>query len=331
MSGWQAWADSLAALYPSYVRSPGAWSMTTDAELCFLEAYARWSYTGAGSITDLGCWLGATTLSLARGLAASPHAGLDRPIEAYDRFTWEDWMTPIAAALGLPRAYQRGDDFFDMAAELLRPHESLVRFHRGDLLQAEPRRPIEFLFVDAMKSWPLADHIARAFFPRLIAGGSLVVQQDFAHTAAVSATNHLLMWRLSDHFECVYQVPYSCSVVFFCTRAVDAAALPTFAPELFAPEEIDLAWEHSLRCVGPEMAAGVRLCKIAHLAERGYDRAVNAAARDFVARGHLVAAHLLSDARDAIARRLEVVRPGGQDAGFLHEADIFLAHCAAPG
>lgn len=121
MSGWQEWAASLAAIYPAYRRPSGAWSMTTDTELCFLESYARWSYTGAGRIADLGCWLGATALSLARGLAASGHAGPEPPIDAYDRFVWEEWMIPIARAIGVPRGYRVGDDFFAYAEELLRP------------------------------------------------------------------------------------------------------------------------------------------------------------------------------------------------------------------
>src|SRR5260370_4002351 len=148
--------ESLAQACRDYKRAPGAYSMTTDEELCFLENYARDSYTGAGQIVDLGCWLGATTLALARGITENARATRDHRIEAFDRFVWEDWMSPIAAWAGVQKEYRAGDNFFADVATLLAPYHAAIHLHEQDLLDYRPYgEPIEFLFVDAMKSWAL--------------------------------------------------------------------------------------------------------------------------------------------------------------------------------
>src|SRR5689334_9235262 len=113
------------ARWSRYRRPPQAYGMTTDAELALLEAYARDEFTGAGRIVDLGCWFGATTLSLARGLAANSRAASNRTIEAFDLFRWEAWMNPSAERASLPRRYEVGESFHDDVKALLAPYEGL--------------------------------------------------------------------------------------------------------------------------------------------------------------------------------------------------------------
>jgi hypothetical protein len=311
LSGWDDWADSLAAICRNFVRPPGVYGMTTDDELCFLENYARYSYTGEGKIVDLGCWLGATTLCLARGLADSPHRPGAPPIEAFDRFVWEEWMTPIAAALGVPRQYAPGDDFAKDVRDLLRSYDSLVRICQENLLwRAAFPSPLEFLFIDAMKSWPLADAIAHAFLPSLITNRSLVVQQDFGYHAPIVATNHLLMWYLRDHFERVYCIPRSCGVVFFHTKAISGRDLPKVAQGQFSVETIDQAFDHSLRIATPEMRHPVLLCKLLFLVELGEEQAAGAAAERLAAEGASFSGQAVVDAQETINRRLAA---GGHD------------------
>jgi len=43
--------------------------------------------------------------------------------------------------------------------------------------------PIEVLVIDIAKSTEVADHVAASFFPALVPGRSIVVQQDFLHEA----------------------------------------------------------------------------------------------------------------------------------------------------
>jgi hypothetical protein len=174
----------------------------------------------------------------------------------------------------LPRRYVAGDSFYNEVKELLRPYAAVVNVERQDLLQyTPPSTPIEFLFIDAMKSWALAQKIVSGFFPRLIAGRSYVVQQDFAYYHPVVATSHLSMWYLREHFRCVHHVPDSCSVVFFCTRRLEAAALPEFSPKLFTADMVEEAYEYSLGCVQPNMRVMLEIAKLCFLIQEGHAQA----------------------------------------------------------
>jgi predicted O-methyltransferase YrrM len=303
--------------------------MTTNNELCFLDTWARYSYTGSGRIVDLGCWLGATALALAQGVAGSAHARRDQPIVAYDRFVWEQWMTDVTSSMNLPWRFRPGDDFYFVAENLLRPYRALVSLHRGDLLEVTPCvEPIEFLFIDAMKSWPLADRIIRGYFPQLIPGRALVVQQDFTWIGAVTATNHLVMWLLRDYFQCVYHVPGSTSVVYFCTAPVDAASLKAIVPERFTLDDIHAAWEHSLRCVSPEGMAGSLLCKVSFLTSMGYSPAAHAECAAFASRSFRLPEWLLLDALGTLAQRRGNTADSSE-ATLLWESEQLLRTCIA--
>jgi len=302
--------------------------MLTDNELCFLEQYGRYSYTGAGKIVDLGCWLGGSTLALARGVADSAHQKRRtrrRPIDAFDRFVWEDWMTPIGRMLDVPKQYAPGDDYFEDVEVLLRSHEGMVRLRRGDLVD-EPdfRDVIEFLFIDAMKSWPLANAIQRVFFPRLIPERSLIVQQDFGYHHPIVATAHVLMWRLRDAFEAVHHVPNSCSVVFFHRRPLIRRKLPRLDPDLLTVEEVHQIWEHSLQCIGRNMWGPVLLCKLLFMIERGWEEEAHAEAAKLAAQGYRYEGAALADARAAIEKRLRVWPPHTNQARWLEETGARL-------
>jgi hypothetical protein len=269
------WIDSMPRRYREYQVStaggeplPG---MTSANELCLLETYAREVFTGEGKIVDLGCWLGATTASLARGLAQSKCAGKHRKIEAFDLFEWQDWMAPFVPANGLAKRYAPGQSFCEEVRERLRPYGSLVEVRQQNLLEyAPPPDPIEFLFVDAMKSWALAQQIVKAFFPSLIEGRGYVVQQDFAYFShAFAATNHLVMWRLRDWFQPVHHVRHSCSVVFRCTRKC-SGPLPSLAPGSFSPEEVEAAYEYAKSCVSRKVRGDLEAAKLAFLVEQGH-------------------------------------------------------------
>jgi predicted O-methyltransferase YrrM len=326
VTGWSEWAASLARICQGYRRPSGAYGMTTDEELCFLENYARYSYTGQGQIVDLGCWLGATTLCLARGLSDNSRHDDRRAIEAVDRFNWEDWMTPIAASLGVPKAYQAGDSFLEDVQTLLHDYETLVQIRQADLSRRLkfPSR-VEFLFIDAMKSWDLARAIPRTFFPQLIPGVSLVVQQDFGYHDPIVATNHLLMWQLREHFKCVYCIPRSCSVVFIHTKQISLSDLSDLVPEAFTPEMIDEAWEHSLRSVVGEMRPAVLVCKLLFLLGRAEMQAAEAAAKRLIAEDASVSSCGISAAQALIARQQALAAPNSAAAqGLSKIADLVL-------
>jgi hypothetical protein len=295
-AGWPEWSRSLAAVCRDYKRPPGLISMTTDNELCFLESYARWSFTGSGSIIDLGCWLGATTIALARGLAQNTIARDRRVVEGIDRFVWAPWMNPVTAQLGVRLPYRVGEEFLKDVERGVAPYGPLVRLRQADLATyTPPDEPIEFLFIDAIKSWELADHIARSFFPRLIPGRSLIVQQDFGYHAPVVATAHLMMWRLRDAFQFVHHVPASCSVVYVMTRRLTSSDIPHLTPREFKAAEVDEAFEYSLRCVSKDFWAPVLSCKIGFFLEQRRGRAALREAEGFGRRGIKVPPNVVAD------------------------------------
>ncbi len=323
MSQWTEWANNLNALCQGYKRPADCYTMLTDNEICFLEQYGRHSYTGAGKIVDLGCWLGGSTMALARGIADNPHQQHKtrrRPIDAFDRFVWEDWMTPIARMLDVPKQYATGDDYLEDVEVLLRSHEGMVRFRRQDLVEEHDfRDAIEFLFIDAMRSWPLANAIQRVFFPRLIPERSLIVQQDFGYHHPIVATAHVMMWRLRDVFEPVYHVPDSCSVVFFYKRPLIRRDLPRLDPEAITVEDVHQVWEHSLQCIGRNMWGSVLLCKLLFMIEQGWEEEAHAEAGRLAGQGYRFDGAALADARAAIDKRLALWPPRTDPARWLEE------------
>ena len=272
--------------------------MTIPRELAFCESYARECFSGEGRMVDLGCWYGATTFSLARGLTRNRRAKSSRLIEAFDLFVWRNAMDAVADKIKMPRTYRDGESFYDDVLRLLEPYKEVVRLHQQDLLQYKPTEsPVEFLFIDAMKSWPLAKKIVTDFFPLLIPGKSIVVQQDFILHDPIAATNHLLMWRLRDHFEWLHQIPRSGSVAFVCKKQISANELPDLGPELSTREEIDQAYDYSRACVPEEESrAHIEATKLLFLIERGYFEAARKHARGLVENRTKFREHVLADA-----------------------------------
>jgi hypothetical protein len=303
MSGWVEWAANLELLSSVYQRPANPRGMVTDAELCLAETYARYSYTGEGKIVELGCWLGAITLALARGVSENPQRRVSRPIEAFDRFRWEPWMTPVADLLGCPKVPD-GESFFGHTTANVKTYEHLIRLHEQDLLAPHRFRDrIEFLFIDAMKSWELANAITQTYFPRLIAGRSLVVQQDFAHYDPVVATNHILMWSIRDRALPVYHVPNSCSVVFFVHQPFNRRDLPSLRPEEVTIEVAEQAWTYSMDFVGGEPLRNVWLCKVLFYVDQVWlDAALKQAERLVSATGR-VGDPAVRDVRHLFARK----------------------------
>ncbi len=278
--------------------------MTIPRELAFCESYARECFSGAGRLIDLGCWYGATTFSLARGLTRNRQAKNNRVIEAFDLFIWRKAMEAEAEKIGMPRRYRVGESFYLDVLRLLEPYKEVVRLHQQDLLQYKPTPlPVEFLFVDAMKSWKLAEKIIANFFPLLIPGKSIVVQQDFIFHQPIAATNHLLMWRLRDHFDWLHQIPGSGSVVFVCKKQIEAAELPNLEPESFSLEEIDQAYDYGRACVLEEdRRPYVEAAKLLFLIERGYCEAALKHARWLSENRVKFREHVLADARELIGQ-----------------------------
>lgn len=251
-------------------------AMSAEQETAYIERYARDEYTGRGEIVDLGCWMGATTVAIARGLEGNARpAATGRKVHAFDRFVWESWMDQFVVDTPLGGRYRPGDSFSELFLANTAEWGHRVESHAGDLLRPDwAGQPVEFLFVDAMKSWELAHSIALTFFPCLLPGVSTVMHQDFCHFGTYWI--HLVMYRLRRYFEPVCDLKDAWSVVFKCREAIPAEV---FAEPVtlgsFSPDELDAAFAHSAGMVSPDKRAqlvGAHAIALLHAGRRAEAR-----------------------------------------------------------
>jgi len=248
------------------LRKSWKFGMTSGREQQWLRRYAAQRYRGEGAIVDLGCLLGATTIALAEGLALNRKAK-DRQIHAYDLFLWNEGYEAWVKGTDLEGWFRPGESFLpEFLKRTEQWHESIVS-HQEDLRQARwTSEPIEFLYIDAMKSPKVATAIASNFFPYLIAGKSYIAHQDYPHY--VTWWIHIQAWRLRDYFRFVADLPQS--TLFRLEREIDPQLLASdLSPATVSPDEIEAAFDYSLRLVGKNKKANVIAAKAMAYVARG--------------------------------------------------------------
>lgn len=190
-------------------------TMLTPDELRLLHHLASRYYTGAGAIVDAGCFLGGSTVALADGLRANRVAPqTTKAIHSYDRFEIEEWTRDIYFG-----GRNAGESFRDEFDRNIAPYASMIEVHAGDIREHPwTGGPIELLFIDVAKHWSTCDWVTAEFFPHLIPGRSLVIQQDYLYHHWV-AWLHITMELYADYFEYVCDTEVN-SVVFRSTRSI---------------------------------------------------------------------------------------------------------------
>jgi hypothetical protein len=174
---------------------------------------------GDGAIVDLGAYAGGSAARLLSGLA---RAGRGNTVHSYDRFRssrafWARYMPDEP----LPEADDA--DLLPVVRRHLAPWADRVELHVGDI--GEERwtgGPIEILSVDAAKGSAMTDHIAAEFFPALVPGRSILVQQDYL--MAVQPWLCAQMVGMRDQFLPLAHVP-KVGMVFLSVAPVTEAAL----------------------------------------------------------------------------------------------------------
>lgn len=226
-------------------------SMMTEEEQEYLYQFAKNQYVGEGAIVDLGCWLGASTISLVKGLREHDRAELrNTKIHSFDLFRWDASMDMFLNDTSLQ--FAPGESFLNAYLDRIAPWKDQVQVYEGDL-QDFPWTggAIEFLFIDAMKSWELANSIARQYFGSLIPGRSIVYHQDYSYHG--THWIHLSMYRLSEYFEPIYDVPNGWGYVFRLKKAIPESVLAqTLTIKSFSIAEIDAAFEQAYQQVSLE-------------------------------------------------------------------------------
>lgn len=243
--------------------------MITLSERAYLCWYGKHLFAGRGHIVDLGCWLGSTTISLAMGVEHNFRGPFKTSIYGYDEFVWRSYMDSGVKGTKLEGKYQAGDSFLDEYERRTAQWRQCVKPCPGDLAKVGwGGEPIEFLLIDAMKSWGAATGVVQKFFPSLMPEVSLIMHQDFAHW--FTSWIHPIHYRFRDYFEPVYDVPLSGSMVFRLIRALPQELLKQeWSAAQFSDEEVDAAFAYSLKIVSFEKRASVVAAKIMYFLHVG--------------------------------------------------------------
>lgn len=235
-------------------------SMLTYYELLLLYALAKDWYKGAGEIIDAGPLLGLSTYAMAQGVAQNKKVAIkSHRIHSFDLFLsfdmgWHvDGCGPGTGSV------------FDRFLEINRERLEFISISPGDLLHMQwNAKPIELMFIDVAKTWNLNAWILRNWFPALIPGQSMIVQQDYIyfHQYWVAIT---MAW-LEEYFERCEEV-WGASVLFRNLRSIPAeklaADLSSFplAEKARLMEKAMLASSPSAREV---LKCGLAYCMVEH-------------------------------------------------------------------
>ncbi len=209
------WADLPEADLGAAARVP---TMLTAEEGLLYHWLGRRAQ-GAGATVDLGAYAGGSAARLLSGLALS---GQPFHLHSYDRFRssrafWARHMP------GEPLPETDDADLLPVVRRHLAPWADQVTLHVGDIgAMLWTGGPIEILSVDAAKGSAMADHIAAQFFPGLLPGRSILVQQDYL--MAVQPWLCAQMAGLRDQFLPLAHVP-KVGMVFLCLAPVTEATL----------------------------------------------------------------------------------------------------------
>ncbi len=193
-------------------------TMLTPEERLFYHWLGR-RVQGDGATVDLGAYAGGSAARLLSGLALS---GRRFHVHSFDRFRssrafWARYLPDE------PLPQTDDADLLPVVRRHLAPWDGHVTLHIGDI--GEKRwtgGPIEILSVDAAKGAVMADHIAAEFFPALVPGRSIVVQQDYL--MAVQPWLPAQMVALRDCFLPLAHVP-RVGLAFLTLAPVTEAAL----------------------------------------------------------------------------------------------------------
>jgi hypothetical protein len=139
-------------------------------------------YRGLGEIVEIGTLIGASSVAFAQGLLDNPHVANKRKrIHSFDTFRFVA-SEVFDAKFFSQHGITLGDDgdFFDAYRRNIADYSDLIEATKGDASKGVwCGGPIEVLFVDGDKTAEFQDAIIRIFYPHLIPGISLIVEQDF--------------------------------------------------------------------------------------------------------------------------------------------------------
>jgi hypothetical protein len=199
--------------------------MISPNERIFLLHYTSKHYSGVGSVLNLGCWLGATTLAFSKGIMKNK--GLKRVgkiIYAFDLFLWtEVFVNRLKGTKYEEKYFLPGDSYLNEFSDNLNDYSEIIVIC-GDIEKINWENGlIEFLLIDAMKSPHLARSIVQKYYCFLIPGKSMIYHQDFDHY--LTPWVHILICLHKRYFKHIHDLPGSGGTVFLLQRSIHDSVL----------------------------------------------------------------------------------------------------------
>ena len=256
-------------------------TMLIEAERQLLYYLTSQYFTDSGNVIDAGCFLGGSTTALGLGLRQwQSRTGriASHRIHSYDLFEVEPWTI----GNHLQERYRPGDSFRPQFEEVIQPVREFVTIHEGDITEEPPPDgPIEILFIDVAKTRRVSDFLVRRYFPKLIPGQSIVVQQDYLFEE-FNGWLHITMEVYRDYFRMLTDTG-SNSVAFLYERPIPPEKLLIeTVGGMSAQEKVRLLNQARTRFSG-EQADVLQRAEWNYILGKdwtGPDRAAHAAARE---------------------------------------------------
>ncbi len=161
-------------------------SMMSLPEREVLYGLARDAYRGDGVIVDAGVFMGASTRLFGKGIEANPRrdaivSRYKRPIQTYEYGRFNRTMLPFFERHGIEHeAILASGSFVSELFERIADIAYLANVRIGDIVeQQRDERPIEILFLDVVKSPAINRFCLENFFPLMIPGRTILIQQDY--------------------------------------------------------------------------------------------------------------------------------------------------------
>lgn len=182
-------------------------------------------YQGEGRIVDAGIFLGGSTMCFGQGINHNPNkdkilARWPKPIVSFEQALINPGMFKHFDRHGLTVEGKVGDTFEPVLRKLISPVLEKVDLRIGDITKASwsSDEPIEILFLDVIKTPEINTFVLKTFFPHLIPGKSLVIQQDYF----LDLLPYLKVGQefFTDHFEFVAEI--GPTAVFRLTKRITA-------------------------------------------------------------------------------------------------------------
>jgi len=250
-------------------------SMMSPFEKRFLYGLARDYYKGEGVIIDGGIFLGASTRCFGDGLRENPNLARarsvkDKPIISFEKGSTNPGMIPFFQRHGVPISPQLHDSFLPVVQDYLGPVEDIVDLRVGDIMETAEDLdfPIEICFLDVLKLPEICSYCFQKFFPRLIPGLSIVIQQDYFYELLPYIKTHQEFLR--DHFTFIGEI--GSTAAYLCTSAIPAEKLEALRAGLPYEEQLRLSSIAMQRTIDPARRFMMALSKL-RLIEKAEGRA----------------------------------------------------------